>query len=165
MNTVDRIIFILKQNPTLIDPLADLLERVCELGDTMPDSWRVAECDLLDAARQLSCAAQQAVLQAFELPSPEPFVHQGQRFEPTRRAPKTYIGLDGPLRVERWLYHAKDGTMCCPLELRAGLVEGKLTPAAARLELLSAAGDDYRKAVLLHEAAHLLGAHEVFTRA
>ena len=38
------------------------------------------------------------------------------------------------------------------------MVHGKLTPAAARVELMSAAADDYRKAHALHQAAHLLGA-------
>lgn len=158
MNTVDRIVSILKRNPDLVDPLANILERVDHAQDTPPDSWRIVERDLLDAARSFSCAAQQAVLQTFDTPSPEPFLHHGQRFQPTRRAPKTYVGLDGPLRVQRWLYHAQDGTICCPLELRAGIVDAKLTPAAARLEILSAAGDDYRKAELLHQTAHLLGA-------
>ena len=47
--------------------------------------------------------------------------------------------------------------MLCPLELRAGLVEAKLPPAAARLEVMSVASDDYRKAASLHRAAHVLG--------
>ena len=158
MDTLDQVISSLKQNPQLLDPLAQLLELVRRLTESAPRSWRESERDLLDAARHLSCAAQQAVLQAFDLPSPEALVHQGRRFERTRRAPKTYLGLDGPVRLERWLYHGPQGQTLCPLELRAGIVEGRLTPAAARLELLSTAGDDYLSSQRLHEAAHLLGA-------
>ena len=158
MNTLDRIVSTLKRNPDLLEPLAGLLELVDRSTATPPDSWRLAERELLGAARRLSCAAQQAVLQAFDSDAPEPFVHQGRRFEPTRRASKTYVGLDGPLRVRRWLYHAQDGRRLCPLEMRAGIVDGKLTPAAARFELIGAAGDDDRKVELLHQAAHLLGA-------
>ena len=109
MNTLDRIASTLKRNPDLLEPLAGLLELVDRSAATPPDSWRLAERELLDAARHLSCAAQQAVLQAFDSDAPEPFVHQGRRFEPTRRASKTYVGLDGPLRVCRWLYHDQEG--------------------------------------------------------
>ena len=50
-------------------------------------------------------------------------------------APETYLTRAGPVRVERHLYRpAGRGTRhVCPLELRAGIVEGYFTPAAARL--------------------------------
>ena len=85
----------------------------------------------------------------------------GVRLEASRawRSTKTYTSLDGPLRVPRWLYRSlEDDSTICPLELRAGLVEGKLTPAAARLELMSTVGDDDRTSEALCAAAHLLGA-------
>ena len=158
MTTFDRIVSRLKQNPDLLDPLDKLLGLVCCFTDSAPSSWRACEDELLASARNLSCAAQQAVLQAFDSSAPQTLTHHGENFVRTRRAPKNYVGLDGPVRVERWLYHSPQGELLCPLELRAGIVEGRLTPAAARLEVLSTAGDDYRKAEQLHEAAHLLGA-------
>ena len=77
MNTVDRIVSILKRNPDLADPIADILTLVDRCIDTPPDSWRSIERDLLEAARSFSCAAQQAVLQTFDTHAPEPFLLHG----------------------------------------------------------------------------------------
>lgn len=50
------------------------------------------------------------------------------------RCEETYFGAAGPLRVTRSLYSTReDGTRsACPLELRAGIVEGRWTPLAAK---------------------------------
>lgn len=48
---------------------------------------------------------------------------------------KRYMGLDGEVEVERDLYRevgVRNGPTVAPLELRAGIVEGYLTPTAAR---------------------------------
>jgi uncharacterized protein YgbK (DUF1537 family) len=50
------------------------------------------------------------------------------------RCEETYVSAAGPVRVLRTLYrrgHAEERTLC-PLELRAGIVEGRWTPLAAR---------------------------------
>ena len=50
------------------------------------------------------------------------------------RCEETYVSAAGPVRVMRTLYrggHAEERTLC-PLELRAGIVEGRWTPLAAR---------------------------------
>ena len=84
-------------------------------------------------------------------------MHQGQRFERTHRGPKTYAGLDGPVRVVRDVYRGREtGQALCPFETRVGMVEARLTPAAARLLAMSAACQDSRMAARLHEAAHVL---------
>lgn len=53
---------------------------------------------------------------------------------------QTYYGQLGPLRVTRHLYRpVGGGRTICPLELRAGIVEGAWTPRAARLMVLMVA--------------------------
>jgi len=50
------------------------------------------------------------------------------------RCEETYFSPVGPVRVERSLYATRagpGGKASCPLELRAGIVEGKWTPRAA----------------------------------
>lgn len=51
------------------------------------------------------------------------------------RLPQTYYGLSGELIVERNLYSPinKDGHSICPLDYRAGIIEGAWTPSAAEL--------------------------------
>lgn len=53
------------------------------------------------------------------------------------RCEATYISVAGPIRVTRSLYSNRSGDdpSICPLELRAGIVEGRYTPHAAELAL------------------------------
>ena len=57
------------------------------------------------------------------------------------RCEETYFGAAGELRVERSLYSTReDGTRAvCPLELRAGIAEGRWTPLAAKQALWAVA--------------------------
>jgi hypothetical protein len=50
------------------------------------------------------------------------------------RCEETYFGSAGPIRVERSLYSTRqpEERAVCPLELRAGLVDGRWTPLAAQ---------------------------------
>ena len=50
------------------------------------------------------------------------------------RCEETYFGASGTIRVERSLYSRRQAgeRTVCPLELRAGLVEGRWTPLAAK---------------------------------
>jgi hypothetical protein len=58
----------------------------------------------------------------------------GERYRRAIRAEQTYVGQGGRLRVERNLYQpVGGGPSICPLELRAGIVEGTWTPRAARI--------------------------------
>lgn len=58
----------------------------------------------------------------------------GERYRRAVRAEQTYVGQGGPMRLERNLYQpVGGGPSICPLELRAGIVEGTWTPRAARI--------------------------------
>ena len=57
----------------------------------------------------------------------------GERYHRVLRCATTYTSAVGPVRVERSLYrHPHDDHAMCPLELRAGLIEGSWTPLAAQ---------------------------------
>jgi|Tabmets5t2r1_1033131.scaffolds.fasta_scaffold15785_2 hypothetical protein len=58
---------------------------------------------------------------------------EGERYDRVLRCETTYNSAAGPLRVERSLYrHPSGGRTICPLELRAGMIEGYWTPLAAK---------------------------------
>ena len=57
----------------------------------------------------------------------------GMRCPRVLRCATTYTSAVGPVRVMRSLYrHPQDGPAVCPLELRAGIIEGSWTPLAAK---------------------------------
>jgi hypothetical protein len=59
---------------------------------------------------------------------------EGARYHRVLRCETTYTSAVGPVRVERSLYRQKHdgGHAVCPLELRAGIIEGYWTPLAAK---------------------------------
>ena len=65
---------------------------------------------------------------------------EGVEYRVALECEQTYFGQLGPMRVLRHLYRPRGGgRMICPLELRAGIVEGAWTPRAARLMALMVA--------------------------
>jgi hypothetical protein len=60
-------------------------------------------------------------------------VIDGAEYQRVVRCEQTYTSAAGPVRVERTLYRTRTGEQAlCPLELRAGIIEGQWTPLAAR---------------------------------
>lgn len=58
----------------------------------------------------------------------------GERHRKACRAPGTYTTAAGTVKVERNIYQpVGGGRTICPLELRAGIIEGAWTPRAARI--------------------------------
>lgn len=58
----------------------------------------------------------------------------GTPYQPVLQTPETYLSAAGPVRVERHLYRParRNAKSICPLELRAGILNGYWTPRAAR---------------------------------
>jgi len=57
----------------------------------------------------------------------------GERYHRVLRCATTYTSAVGPVRVTRSLYRPpQGGHALCPLELRAGIIEGSWTPLAAK---------------------------------
>ena len=61
----------------------------------------------------------------------------GKDYRQAVRCENTYISSVGPVRVERSLYRTKGQheTTICPMNLRAGMIEGQWTPRAAKQAL------------------------------
>ena len=59
---------------------------------------------------------------------------EGELYRRVVRCEETYVSAAGPVQVMRSLYRRGRGEerTLCPLELRAGIVEGRWTPLAAR---------------------------------
>jgi hypothetical protein len=58
----------------------------------------------------------------------------GRVYRRSLRCEETYTSTAGPIRVPRTLYaRSEGGATECPLELRAGIVDGRWTPRAAEL--------------------------------
>lgn len=75
---------------------------------------------------------------------------EGEDYRQVIRCEQTYLSAVGPVRVERSLYRTKNGThSICPLELRAGIVESRWSPRAAKQALLAVSQ------LTPYEAAHL----------
>jgi hypothetical protein len=99
-----------------------------------------APMEHLDAVEQarhrLFVAAERAALRhelaRFDLDVPVVAV-DGERYHQVLRCATTYTSAAGPVRVERSLYRpSQGGPTLCPLERRAGLIEGAWTPLAAK---------------------------------
>jgi hypothetical protein len=58
----------------------------------------------------------------------------GVSYQPVLQAAETYLSAAGPVRVERHLYRpaGRNAKSICPLEGRAGIINGYWTPQAAR---------------------------------
>jgi hypothetical protein len=58
----------------------------------------------------------------------------GVSYSPVLRATETYLSAAGPVQIERQLYRpaGRNAKSICPLELRAGMINGYWTPRAAR---------------------------------
>ncbi len=80
-----------------------------------------------------------------------PFVILDEKeYRQVLRCEQTYTSAAGQIRVERSLYRTKNETQSiCPLELRAGIVEGSWSPTAAKQALLVVSQ------LTPYEAAHL----------
>ncbi len=58
---------------------------------------------------------------------------EGKVYRRVVRCEESYVSAVGPVRLMRSLYRSGGGTRTlCPMELRAGMVEGRWTPLAAR---------------------------------
>jgi hypothetical protein len=71
-------------------------------------------------------------LARFDLDVPQVEI-EGERYARVLRCETTYNSAAGPVRVARSLYRSpRGGRALCPLELRAGIIEGYWTPLAAK---------------------------------
>lgn len=122
---------LLSSDTHAMDQLQDFLRQRRDAHDPVED---------LDAFEQelhrLFVAAEREALgqelSRFDLDVPTIEV-AGERYHRVLRCATTYNSAVGPVRVERSLYRRPHGEHAlCPLELRAGIIEGYWTPLAAK---------------------------------
>ena len=72
-------------------------------------------------------------LESYDVAAPQIEV-AGVCYHPVLRTHETYLSAAGPVRVARHLYRpaGRNAPSLCPMELRAGIVDGYWTPRAAR---------------------------------
>jgi len=82
---------------------------------------------------EVECEIMGAELSKFDID--EPYIQVGDVvYHKVLRCEETYFGSSGVIRVERSLYSSREPgvRVVCPMELRAGIIEGRWTPLAAR---------------------------------
>lgn len=91
------------------------------------------ERDLHELVAAVECEVMAEELARFDID--EPFiVVNGTVYHNVIRCEETYFGSAGNIRVERSLYSSRQAgeRALCPMELRAGIIEGRWTPLAAK---------------------------------
>ena len=122
---------LLSSDSHAMDQLHDFLRRRHETGEPVEDFDRFEQ----ELHRLFVMAEREALgheLARFDLDVPQVAV-EGERYDRVLRCETTYNSAAGPVRVERSLYRPPSGGRAiCPLELRAGMIEGYWTPLAAK---------------------------------
>lgn len=123
----------------LAESVESLMDLVTSLRTTEVDelpSFEEVEKRVRDALGRIGRAASAVSLSAYEDEERELVVVNSKSYRRLNQASQgRYIGLDGTFKVQRSLYRevgVHNGPTIVPLELRAGIVEGNLTPLAAR---------------------------------
>ena len=122
---------LLSSNTHAMDQLQDFLCQRREAHEPVQDLEAFEqELHRLFVAAERESLSQE--LSRFDLDVPVVEV-DGERCQRVLRCATTYSSAVGPVRVTRSLYrHPQGGAAICPLELRAGLIEGAWTPLAAK---------------------------------
>ena len=114
---------LLSSDSHAMDQLHDFLRRRRETCEPVEDFDHFEQ----DLHRLFGMAEREALgheLARFDLDVPRVEV-EGERYDRVLRCETTYNSAAGPVRVERSLYrHPGGGRALCPLELRAGIIEG-----------------------------------------
>ena len=122
---------LLSSDTHAMDQLHDFLRQRREAHEPVEDLAAFEQ----ELHRHFVAAEREALsreLSRFDLDVPAVEV-DGARCHRVLRCETTYTSAAGPMRVERSLYrHPHGGHAVCPLELRAGIIEGVWTPLAAK---------------------------------
>lgn len=110
-----------------------LSARVRELRENRQLSIQAAERSLIGELAKVGLAVMGELLMGLD-PSGEDVAIEGQRYWQAVRSRYEYMSSFGRISVERGIYRSRrNGPTLCPMELRAGIVEGFWTPQAAKL--------------------------------
>lgn len=138
-----------------------MMEALVVVFDAFDDTsdFAAAERALMEKTAQLETTALLGMLVRLDPDCPQ-VEFQGKRYRRLRQyASGLYSGLRGELRVQRALYRemgVKNGPTISPMELRAGIVEGRFTPAAAKAVAVLAQALPSREADLVARSMQVL---------
>ena len=109
-----------------------ILELRQRWAGSTPDFERF-EHELHEQIQAVECEFLAAELAHYDVTAAEIEVG-GVTYRPTLTASETYLSAAGPVQVTRNLYRpaGRGSPSICPLELRAGIIQGHFTPRAAR---------------------------------
>jgi hypothetical protein len=108
-------------------------EQVQKLLENPNASIHAAERSLVGELAKVGLTVMRALLGQLD-PEGEDVVVDGQRYWQAVRSQHEYMSSFGRITVERGVYrNRRNGPTLCPMELRAGVVEGFWTPQAAKL--------------------------------
>ena len=97
--------------------------------------FAAGERELGERMAELECGAVGQMLGALDEEAPRVEAHGKSWRRLNMDTEQTYFALRGPVRLKRSLYReerVRNGVTMVPVELRAGIVDGRYTPAAAR---------------------------------
>ncbi len=130
---------------------SEAFEALCEfVQDRLEHGSEVAfadfEAELREKVSALESDLLRQQLQRYDVEA-ESVEIEGMRFRRKHRSKERYCGLAGEFEVERWVYVPQGGgRSVCPMELKAGIVEGFFTPRAARVAAQAVAGTTPKEA-------------------
>ncbi len=125
-----------EKTPAALRKLTDFFAERRRAGRPAPD-FEAFERELHALVAAVECEGLQEELERQDVNVPV-VVIGGVAYRQVVRCEDTYFAPAGPVRVMRSLYSARSEsgeTPLCPLELRAGIVEGRWTPTAAKQAL------------------------------
>jgi hypothetical protein len=107
--------------------------RACQDRRQGTPDFEQFEAELHDHMMALERAILEEQLESYDVAAPQIEV-AGVCYHRVLRAHETYLSAAGPVRVARHLYRpsGRNAPSVCPLELRAGMIDGYWTPRAAR---------------------------------
>lgn len=107
------------------------------------------ERELVAGLSEVGLAVMREVLAGLD-PRGEDVVVDGQRYWQAVRATEQYMCAFGKVTVERGVYRAvRNGPTVCPMELRAGVVEGSTSAPGRRASALTPPGDCWQRTTTL----------------
>ena len=120
-----------KSSPA-VDKLQTFLEERRNSKDTIVD-FEQFEKGLHEIVTEVEREALALELSRLDIDAPVVEI-EGVAYRQVIRCEETYFGAAGPVRVTRSLYSTREAgeRTVCPMELRAGIVEGRWTPLAAK---------------------------------
>jgi hypothetical protein len=121
------------ETESAMDKLSRFLEERRKAGKPS-SSFEQFEEELHRLVSEVECEAAGEELERHDIDAPLVEI-EGEPHRRVLRCEETYFSPAGPVRVKRSLYATRTApgeTAACPLELRAGIVEGKWTPRAAK---------------------------------